>query len=169
MRSGECSRAVVGRRVVGGIVLAVSALAVLAAGPAAAAPKTTLAKRKPVTIVVFGDSLADGLWAAIYREYARDRSVQVIRATKVSSGFTAYNYQARLAALLRQYKIDAFIIQVGANDRQRMVASGRGLIRFRSEEWGKHYKERLDAFVKQLTGSACRSCATPRSRRTPSI
>lgn len=150
MRSGERSRTAISRRALGGVFLAVSMAAALALGSAIAAPKTTLAKRKPITIVVFGDSLADGLWAAIYREYARDRSVQVIRASKVSSGFTAYNYHAWLAGLLKQYKIDAFIIQVGANDRQRMVARGKGLIRFRSDEWAQFYKERLEAFAKQL-------------------
>lgn len=148
MRSGDGLRAAVGRRALGGIVLAVSMLA--AATTSTAAPKTTPVKRSPITIVVFGDSLADGLWAAVYREYARNRAVRVIRATKVSSGFTAYNYQAWLVSLLRQYKIDALIVQVGANDRQRMVAHGRGLIRFRSDDWAQIYKQRLEAFVKQL-------------------
>lgn len=150
MRSAMNSRMALSRRALGGIFLAGAMLALLSAGWAGAAPKTALAKRKPVTIVVFGDSLADGLWAAIYREYARDRSVQVIRASKVSSGFTAYNYQAWLVSLLKKYKIDAFIVQVGANDRQRMVARGRGLIRFRSDEWGQFYKQRLEDFAKQL-------------------
>jgi hypothetical protein len=146
MMSWDFARAARRVRAPGGLVCA--------AFMSAAAPKTALAKRSPVTIVVFGDSLADGLWAAIYREYARDRSVKVVRATKVSSGFTAYNYQARLLQLLHQYtKIDAFIVQVGANDRQRMVARGKGLIRFHSAEWQVYYKSRLERFVKQLNES----------------
>jgi hypothetical protein len=151
MRSGEKSRVAQGCRALGGVVVSIAMLVTVAAGSSVAAPKTKLSKSGPVTIIVFGDSLADGLWAAIYREYARNRAVKVVRATKVSSGFTAYNYQGWMENLLRQYKkIDAFIIEVGANDRQRMVARGRGLIRFRSKEWTEIYKQRLEAFVKKL-------------------
>lgn len=150
MISGSLGRVAVGRRAPLAFVCTFLSLAAVGLGPAAATPKSTIARQRSVTIVVFGDSLADGLWAAIYREFARDRRIRVVRASKVSSGFTAYNYQARLDQLLRQYKIDAFIIEVGANDRQRMVARGRGLIRFRSPEWVKIYKQRLDKFLKDL-------------------
>ncbi len=150
MMSWIFTRAANRARVLGAFVCAVAALSIAGAAPSAAQPKTALAKHKPITIVVFGDSLADGLWAAIYREYARNHSVKVVRASKVSSGFTAYNYQAHLVQLLHQYKIDAFIVQVGANDRQRMVARGKGLIRFRTNEWAQYYKERLERFAKAL-------------------
>lgn len=112
----------------------------------------TTAKTKSVfTIVVFGDSLADGLWAGLYHYFLPQRgAVRVLRETKISSGFTAYNYQARLEQILRRSKPDLFVIQVGANDRQRMVTRSRKLIRFKTDAWKAIYRERMDMFLARL-------------------
>lgn len=112
----------------------------------------TSAKTKKVfTIVVFGDSLADGLWAGLYHYFLPQRgAVRVLRETKISSGFTAYNYQARLEQILQRSKPDLFVVQVGANDRQRMVTRSRKLIRFKTDAWKAIYRERLDMFLARL-------------------
>lgn len=109
-------------------------------------------RAKTVVIVVMGDSLADGLWASLYRSYARVRGVKVIRETLNSSGFTAYNWQAKLEGILRKYKtFDAAVVQMGANDRQRLIA-GRGKYpRFATEEWQRIYQARVERFMKTLS------------------
>jgi len=135
---------------VAGLVLA----GILAAGAqaqdhqiAAATSKTN----KIFTVVVFGDSLADGLWAGLYQYFLPYRGqVRVLRETKVSSGFTAYNYQARLEQILARSKPDLFVVQTGANDRQRMVTRSRKLIRFNTDSWKAIYRERLDLFLARL-------------------
>lgn len=108
-------------------------------------------KPKPVTIVVLGDSLADGLWASIYRRYARMRHVRVYRETLNSSGFTAYNWQAKLEAILRKYrKIDLAVVQMGTNDRQQLIVRRQRWPRFKSEKWVTHYRERVEKFMARL-------------------
>lgn len=112
---------------------------------------TTAASKGMFTIVVFGDSLADGLWAGLYQHFLPLRGrVRVLRETKISSGFTAYDYQAWLERILRRGKPDLFVIQVGANDRQRMVTRSRRLIRFGTDAWKAIYRERLDRFLARL-------------------
>src|SRR5688572_31356055 len=37
---------------------------------------------RPVTIVVFGDSLAQGLWGSLYRQFARQPGVRIVNATR---------------------------------------------------------------------------------------
>lgn len=110
------------------------------------------ARKKPFVIVVMGDSLADGLWASLYRSYVRIRGVKVMRETLNSSGFTAYNWQAKLNGIIRKYRqIDAAVVQMGANDRQRLIA-GRGKYpRFATEEWQIIYQERVEKFMRTLT------------------
>lgn len=140
---------------IAGVVASAIAATALAAGPASAQNKqmaaTTANASKTFTVVVFGDSLADGLWAGLYQYFRRyGRNVRVLRETKVSSGFTAYNYQARLEQILRRTKPNLFVVQVGANDRQRMVTRSRKLIRFKTDAWKAIYRERLDMFLARL-------------------
>ena len=80
------------------------------------------------------------------------RGVKVHRETLNSSGFTAYNWQAKLQGILRKYRmIDAAVVEMGANDRQRLIA-GRGKYpRFGTEEWQRIYQERVETFIKTLT------------------
>ena len=52
-------------------------------------------KDRPFTIVVMGDSLADGLWASLYRSYIRvQKQVAVKRHAVNSAGFTAHSFES---------------------------------------------------------------------------
>ncbi len=106
---------------------------------------------KPIVIVVIGDSLADGLWASLYRAYIKDRHVKVIRETLNSSGFTAYNWLAKLEVVLRKYpKINLVVAQMGTNDRQRLIIHRQRWPGFRTEGWIKGYRDRVEKFMARL-------------------
>ena len=106
---------------------------------------------KPFVIVVVGDSLADGLWASLYRAYIKDRHVKVVRETLTSSGFTAYNWLAKLEVILRKYRqIDLVVAQMGTNDRQRLIIHRQRWPNFRSDGWVKGYRERVEKFMARL-------------------
>ena len=122
-----------------------SAALVLPQHHIARADDAKAAKPKPFTIVVVGDSLADGLWASLYRAYIKDRNVKVMRETLNSSGFTAYNWLAKLEIILRKYrKIDLVVAQMGTNDRQRLIIRRQRWPSFRSDGWIKGYRERVE-------------------------
>lgn len=121
-------------------------------GDSTAAKPPARKKKTSFVIVVMGDSLADGLWASLYRSYVRVRGVKVLRETLNSSGFTAYNWQAKLEGILRKYRsIDIAVVQMGANDRQRLIAGRGNYPRFGTEDWQRIYQERVEKFIKTLT------------------
>jgi uncharacterized protein len=102
----------------------------------------------PVNLVVFGDSLADGLWGSYTRAYVRMRHVKVVRATQNSSGFTASAYEHELEKRMAAAKIDLMVMQVGANDRQRAFApEGREWAVFQTPKWHEFYRQRIGRFL----------------------
>jgi hypothetical protein len=128
------------------------ALVVLGAPPARAELASRREAPRAVTIVVFGDSLAEGLWASLHRHFARDREaslrVRVVNATKASTGFNADAYDAALDRLLGRGGIDLLIVQTGANDRQRAIAlDGHRVARFGTPRWFAFYSQRLGYFL----------------------
>jgi hypothetical protein len=106
---------------------------------------------RPVTIVVFGDSLAEGLWGSLYRHFARERGVRIVNAAKASTGFNADSYDAGLDRFLERGQIDLLIVQTGANDRQRALAlDGRGTAHFGTPRWFDFYSQRLNYFFARV-------------------
>jgi hypothetical protein len=133
------------------------ALIVMAFGPLPLA-RAEIASRAeptgPVTIAVFGDSLAEGLWGSLYRRFARERGIRVVNATRASTGFNADAYDGALDRLLARGRIDLLIVQTGANDRQRALAlDGRGRAAFGSAHWHAFYSQRLTYFMARLQRS----------------
>lgn len=103
--------------------------------------------RRPVNIVVFGDSLAEGLWGSLFRQFLRDRTVRIVNAARASTGFNADYYDAEFDRLLERGPIDLLVVQTGANDRQRVLAlDGRGTAPFGTGRWFELYSQRLNYF-----------------------
>lgn len=98
-------------------------------------------------IAVIGDSLADGVWAGLYRAFHKDKHTKVIRETQNSSGLTAYDWQSRAARLLTKKPIDTAVIMMGANDGQALLRHGKPRLSYRSEGWEEAYRERVEALM----------------------
>jgi uncharacterized protein len=106
---------------------------------------------RPVTIVVFGDSLAEGLWGSLYRRFAREPGVRIVNASRASTGFNADYYDAGLDRLLERGPIDLLVIQTGANDRQRVLGlDGRSKAPFGTPLWFDLYSQRLNYFFARV-------------------
>jgi uncharacterized protein len=102
---------------------------------------------RPFTIVVFGDSLAEGLWGSLFRHFARERGVRIVNAARASTGFNADYYDEQFDRLLERGPIDLLVVQTGANDRQRVMAlDGRGTAQFATPRWFEFYSQRLNYF-----------------------
>jgi hypothetical protein len=136
----------------GGLCLRFPALFLLLALALPSAARAEVASRagpaQPVTIAVFGDSLAEGLWGSLYRRFARERGIRIVNATRASTGFNADAYDEALDRLLARGPIDLLIVQTGANDRQRALAlDGRRSAAFGSGLWHAFYSQRLTYFL----------------------
>lgn len=105
------------------------------------------------TILIFGDSMADGLWGGLTRALTRDPSVKLIRRGKNGTGLArpdVYDWPASLPGLLDAEKPDVAILSFGLNDRQDTFAEGRRQHYFRTDAWRVTYIERIQAILAPL-------------------
>ena len=103
-------------------------------------------------LYVFGDSLGDGIWAGLYRAFRPDRNVDVVKKSRVSTGFVRVDYfdwNARLRSIAKAEKFHIAVIMVGANDMQPIRVK-RKWHKVDSEGWRDIYGKRIDAFIKRL-------------------
>jgi hypothetical protein len=106
-------------------------------------------------LYVFGDSLGDGIWAGLYRAFQTDRNVDVIKKSKVSTGFVRrdyYDWNSVVQNITKAEKFHIAVIMFGANDIQSIRGNGKWY-KIGTEGWRDIYAERIDAFIKQLRNS----------------
>ena len=139
------------------------AAAPAATPPAAVAPAarpmapavTPLAARLaqgPLRIGVFGDSMADGLYAGLYRDLRGEPNVTVAKFSEVSTGLSRYDYvniQEKTRRQLDEQPIDAAVILFGTNDAQGIEMDGQ-VHPFGGEGWKAAYARRIDDLVALL-------------------
>jgi hypothetical protein len=105
-------------------------------------------------IVVFGDSLADGLWQGLYRAFEEDKNIEVVNNSKPSSGFARpdrYDWVAALDDLLKDQTYQIAVVMFGDNEMQTMK-SGKDVIKPGTDAWDDLYGKRVEQFVKKLRG-----------------
>ncbi|RME94757.1 MAG: DUF459 domain-containing protein, partial [Alphaproteobacteria bacterium] len=103
-------------------------------------------------LYVFGDSLGDGVWAGLYRAFKGDGNVDVIKKSRVSTGFVRKDYfdwNERVRAIAKTEKFHIAVVMVGANDMQPIRVK-RKVYKVGSEGWREIYGKRIDDFIKQL-------------------
>ncbi|MBU2167471.1 MAG: DUF459 domain-containing protein [Alphaproteobacteria bacterium] len=105
-----------------------------------------------LTIGVFGDSMADGLWAALYRDLGDLDGVDVVKFSEVSTGLSRYDYvdiQAKSTRQLAGQPVDVAIVLFGTNDAQAIVIDGQ-IHPFGSDGWKAAYAQRVDNLVELM-------------------
>jgi hypothetical protein len=127
----------------------------VAAAPAPVAAVTPLPARLAkgqLRIGVFGDSMADGLYAGLYRDLRDQPAVTVSKFSQVSTGLTRYDYvdvQTKTAAQLNDQPVDVAVILFGTNDAQG-ISTGGEVHPFGSDGWKAAYSKRVDDLVALL-------------------
>lgn len=100
-------------------------------------------------IGVFGDSMGDGVWAALYRDFRQSEGVEVIKFSEVSTGLSRYDYvnvQAKTARQLDEQAVDVAVVVFGTNDAQG-IDDGSTVHPFGSDGWKAAYGRRVDDLV----------------------
>lgn len=127
-----------------------------AAEPAKVIPVAPLKDRYAQTgalrIGVFGDSMADGLWAGLYRDLRGVDGVTVTKFSEVSTGLSRYDYvdiQAKTTRQLDESPLDVAVILFGTNDAQGISMDGQ-VHQFGTEGWKAAYARRVDNLVALL-------------------
>ncbi len=120
---------------------------------ASAAPEAAPAEDRPFRVAVFGDSLADGMWGAVYRALRRDDRFEVLRRTRNASGLARpdfYDWFAALDRHIAEDSIDAAIVVFGLNDTQPVFFEGRWDHAFATPRWDEIYGIRVADFMTRL-------------------
>ena len=112
----------------------------LAAAPAAADPAS-------VHIAFVGDSMADGLWGAMFRRLGKDKclaeKVKLIRKAKNGTGLTRldqFNWVDEIAKIVDTEHPDLTVGSFGINDRQGIVEKDKKSIAYPSPAFDTRYE-----------------------------
>lgn len=113
------------------------------------------APRPPVTIGIYGDSMADGLWLAMSKALRATGGFRILRFSHPSTGLVRYDFRdvgAQTQEQVAAQPVDVAVVMIGTNDRQGMLRDGR-LIRFDSDEWRAVYAQRMAEMATTLRRS----------------
>lgn len=106
----------------------------------------------PLVVGVFGDSMADGLWAGLYRQLHATGGFEVVKFSQSSTGLARYDYvdlQQKTTEDLDRRHIDVAVLMVGTNDEQGIAKDGQ-VYDFGTPGWRAIYEARIDALVTLL-------------------
>ncbi len=130
---------------------------VFVCGPGARAAHAAPGDPPPVHIAFVGDSMADGLWGAMFRRLGKDKcladKVKLIRHAKNGTGLTRldqYNWVDEVAAIATDPGVDLFVGSFGINDRQSIVDAAKT----RTEYGGPNYDSRYEGIVEDVVQNA---------------
>ncbi|MBO6905884.1 MAG: DUF459 domain-containing protein, partial [Parvibaculum sp.] len=104
-------------------------------------------KRERYNVVVLGDSLGDGTWAGLYHVLRQDKRFNVIKKSKVATGFSRHDYydwNAAVREIASETRIDIAVVVMGTN-----VENGQRYALF-DDNWRGVYKQRVDDFTATL-------------------
>ena len=132
----------------------VAAVPATAAAPAMArvTPLNARLAEGPLRIGVFGDSMADGLYAGLYRDLQDQPNVSVTKFSQVSTGLSRYDYvniHAKTRAQLDEHPVDVAVMLFGTNDAQG-IDTGDTVHIFGTDGWKAAYARRIDDLVALL-------------------
>ncbi len=113
-------------------------------------PEKTATEPRKLTVIVAGDSIADGIWGGLYRKLLRDKRYEIVRKARNSSGFVAFDWVEELAEIEEIKRADAVVFLAGTNDRQSLVRKGKPRYLFGTREWEEGYVERVVALMEAL-------------------
>lgn len=116
----------------------------------AAKPQDDTPVPDKVTMAITGDSLADGIWGAIYRKLVRDKRYVIRRNARNSTGFTTDGLLDQIEDSFKPTPADALVMMVGANDRRSFFVDGRSKALFGTPKWREYYGGRVAAFMDAL-------------------
>lgn len=124
-----------------------------AAAEAEAANAPAAADRTRVAFM--GDSMADGLWGAFVRSFARDRCLRDGmdggRYARNGTGLTrteGHDWVAQARKIVDGYAPGAVVASIGLNDRQDLAEGGRVRVPFGTPAWDEAYRARAGEFLK---------------------
>jgi hypothetical protein len=101
-------------------------------------------------IAIFGDSLADGVWAGLYQEEKANPQDKLFRDSKVGTGLTRPDYDTFVAGFIGTLdtdKVTDAVVMFGANDDEGLRDDNHHGYLFQSPGWVAAYTLRVDGII----------------------
>lgn len=122
------------------------------------------------TIVVFGDSQAQGLAGGLQRVLIDDPRYRVLNRTHPGAALVHADTEwlVPVTNFVAKEKADIAVVMLGANDRLDMRDDSGAYLRFRTDTWRDTYARRADKVLAALTGAGLKVvwCGNPIARST---
>ena len=122
----------------------------------------------PATIVVFGDSQAQGLAGGLQRVLVEDPRYRVLNRTHPGAALVhgASEWLAPIERFASREKADTAVVMFGANDRLDMRDERGASLHFRTDEWREAYAARAAKILGLLANAGLRViwCGNPIAR-----
>jgi hypothetical protein len=108
----------------------------------------------PLHIAFVGDSMADGLWGAMFRRLGKDKcladKIKLIRRAKNGTGLTRldqFNWVDEVGGIATDPGADLFVGSFGVNDRQSIVEVDKKRTEFGGAGYDRRYEEIVEDVV----------------------
>lgn len=115
---------------------------------------TRTASAAASSIIVIGDSLADGLYTGLYLLLRSQDKTRVAKQTKISTGlvrYEKYDWTDAAGKIAGSHRYDTAVISFGANDLVSFrTRSGPIHYKYNDERWAEAYGERVAEIVRKL-------------------
>jgi hypothetical protein len=122
----------------------------------------------PTTIVVFGDSQAQGLAGGFSRVLVENPRYRVLNRTRPGAALvhSVNEWLAPIERFTSFEKADIAVVMFGANDRLNLHADDGSYLHFRTGEWRVAYAARVDRILTLLANARLRViwCGNPIAR-----
>jgi len=138
------------------------------AGTPARADQPASPAAPPATIVVFGDSQAQGLAVGLSRILVEDPGYRVLNRTHPGHALVhgENEWLAPIARFTSREQADIAVVMFGANDRLDMRGERGANLHFRTDEWRETYAARTGKILTLLANAGLRViwCGNPIAR-----
>ena len=109
-------------------------------------------------IAFVGDSMADGLWGALFRRLGKDKclaeKIKLLRKAKNGTGLTRldqFNWIDEVGTIATDPGVDLFVASFGINDRQAIVGADKTRTDFSSPGFETRYQANVEELIQRAT------------------
>ena len=132
---------------------------------------TGLAAAGPARIAFVGDSMADGIWGAVFRLTGRQHcspdAISLLRDARNGTGLARpdhFDWAAELDRLTADEAPALIVASIGLNDRQDVIMPDRTKFRLGTEGWLTQYRQNVADFYAHAGGTPLLMIGLPNLR-----
>jgi len=114
------------------------------------------AEETPIKVVFVGDSMSDGVGAAVQRHIGKDaclsKRIQISRHAEIGTGLARadrFKWPEKIAAMVSETNPDLVVASFGLNDRTGVVDPSNNVrVSFGASDWNARYSDQVVSFLK---------------------